>query len=136
MESNAMRGSQLKELRKASGLTQAHVAQLLGLTAAYIGELEREEKRIDPRLAGRIKAHIPARIDVGYSRALSGWTVTLVTPNPAGATPGRAHEVMGRYEGKEEALAVAETMKVNDFPFASISVHDNRPPNTTNPNGF
>jgi len=47
-----MQGDELRALRKAEkGVTMGDLAGDLGITAAYLGELERGEKTIDPRTA-------------------------------------------------------------------------------------
>jgi transcriptional regulator with XRE-family HTH domain len=44
-----MQGSELKALRKATGLSQAELADAVGLTSTYVGMMEREQKAIEPR---------------------------------------------------------------------------------------
>lgn len=44
-----MQGDELKALRKQAGLTQAELAQALGLTQTFIGLMERGEKAIERR---------------------------------------------------------------------------------------
>ncbi len=46
-----MTGIELKTLRKALGMTQAELATKLRISQGYLGELEREEKAIEPRTA-------------------------------------------------------------------------------------
>lgn len=44
-----MQGSELKAIRKGLGLSQAALAQELGLTAVFIGMMERGERAIERR---------------------------------------------------------------------------------------
>lgn len=44
-----MQGDELKALRKAAGMTQAELANAIGLTGTYIGLMERGEKPIERR---------------------------------------------------------------------------------------
>src|SRR5438132_8685529 len=92
-------GARLKALRKTQRLTQSQAGELLGFSAAYIGELERGEKKIDARLQRRISDTIRPRIDVSFSEGLGGWTVSISGPvggNGSGP-PGRRHTVVGKY---------------------------------------
>jgi transcriptional regulator with XRE-family HTH domain len=133
-----MRGEELKALRKQTRLTQGQLGEIVGLTAAYIGELERSEKRIDTRLAGRLNAALRTRIDISYSNALKGWTVAVTAPIPAGSgPPGRRHMVIGKYPDAEEAKDVAEELKATTEKGAQIYIYPRvTPPNTTNTSGF
>jgi len=130
-----MQGDQLRELRKHSKLTQGEAAEALGISAAYWGELEREEKFIDTRLAQRISDALQTRIDVSYSEGLAGWTVAITTVlrHGPGQRPGRRHEVLAKYPTEEEARERAEAVKADREPLARIVVHPRRdePPVTT-----
>jgi transcriptional regulator with XRE-family HTH domain len=44
-----MQGSELKDARKALGMTQAELANALGLSNAFIGMMERGEKAVEKR---------------------------------------------------------------------------------------
>lgn len=46
-----MQGSELKELRKAMGMTQSALADALGLTSVFVGMMERDERPIERRTA-------------------------------------------------------------------------------------
>lgn len=46
----AMQPDELKRMRKGLGLTQGELGKRLGYTQGYIGELERGEKNIEPRV--------------------------------------------------------------------------------------
>lgn len=119
-----MQGSKLKALRKEHGLKQHQLADILGLSAAYIGELEREEKTIDARLAKRIGDLVFTGIDISYSDALGGWTVTVSAPIPAGdGPPGRRHAVVAKHDTEDEAVAHARRLMATTEPFASLKVH-------------
>lgn len=45
-----MQPDELKQLRKAAGLTQGELANQVGLSQGYIGEMERGEKQIQPKI--------------------------------------------------------------------------------------
>ncbi|WP_439540866.1 helix-turn-helix domain-containing protein [Sphingomonas sp.] len=128
-------GERLRTLRKHSSLTQGEAAEALGISAAYWGELERGEKPIDVRLRQRIDDALRTRIDVSYSEALGGWTVSLTTVLRAGPgqRPGRRHEVIAKYADLEDAEARAKDVRDDREPFARIMVHPRRqpPPMTT-----
>lgn len=132
-----MKGARLREIRRATGLKQGQVGELVGLTGAYIGELERGEKAMDARLARRLLDALFTRVDVSYSRALIGWTVSITAPIPAGhGPPGRSHEVIAKYETAEEANARAEQIK-REIVAARVVFHPPPcPPSTTNNSGF
>ena len=132
-----MKGARLREIRRATGLKQGQVGELVGLTGAYIGELERGEKAIEVRLARRLKDALFTRVDVSYSRALIGWTVSITTPIPAGqGSPGRRHEVIAKYDTPEEANSRAEQIK-REIVAARVDFHPSScPPSTTNNSGF
>src|SRR3569623_3157449 len=91
-------GKRLRDLRKQSKLTQGEAAEALGISGAYLGEVERGEKAIDFRLAQRIDDALRTRIDVAYSEALAGWTVSITTiiRRGPGQRPGRRHEVLAK----------------------------------------
>ncbi|MEH3107136.1 MAG: helix-turn-helix transcriptional regulator [Sphingomonas fennica] len=46
-----MQGSDLRAIRKAAGLTQGQLADAVGLTLGFIGEMERGEKPVERRTA-------------------------------------------------------------------------------------
>jgi transcriptional regulator with XRE-family HTH domain len=50
-----MQGDELKALRKRAGLTQAELGDALDLTGAYVGEMERGEKKIERRTEMAVK---------------------------------------------------------------------------------
>lgn len=128
-------GKRLRDLRKGAKLTQGEAAEALGISGAYLGELERGEKPIDLRLWQRIDDALRTRIDVAYSDALAGWTVSITTVMRAGPgqRPGRRHEVLAKYGTEEEARERAETVKAEREPFARIMHHrrSEGPPVTT-----
>jgi transcriptional regulator with XRE-family HTH domain len=123
-------GERLRQLRKHAKLTQGEAAEALGISGAYWGELERGEKPIDLRLSQRIDDALRTRIDVSYSEALAGWTVSLTTVLRAGPgqRPGRRHEVIAKYAELEDAEARARDVRDDREPFARIMVHPRREP--------
>jgi transcriptional regulator with XRE-family HTH domain len=139
-QANAARdaGERLKLLRKERRLTQAQAGELLGLSAAYIGELERGEKVIDARLLRRINDALRTRIDVSFSEGLGGWTVSVSAPiGSGGGPPGRRHTVIGKYADLPEAKGVAEHIAANRELGARIIVYPRATPaTTTNPSGI
>lgn len=44
-----MQGQELRALRKSMGMTQGQLASALGFSQGFIGEMERDEKAIEPR---------------------------------------------------------------------------------------
>lgn len=44
-----MQAEELRALRKRAGLTQGQLAEVVGLSQGYIGEMERGEKPIEKR---------------------------------------------------------------------------------------
>jgi transcriptional regulator with XRE-family HTH domain len=131
-----MDAEELRELRKLNKLTQSDVAELVGLSGAYVGELERREKKIDARLGRRINDVLRTRIDIAYSEALAGWTVSVTSPvsNGRGTIPGRRHVVVAKYDTLGDAETRANDIRDRYERGARIVIYPRREPlpSTTN----
>lgn len=117
-----MQADDIRQLRKRTKWTQAEAAEALGISTAYLGELERGEKTtITPGLARRIYDVLCTRLDVSYSTALAGWTVSVT--RPAEGRPGRVHYVVGKYDTVKEAERRAEDLAQKEAIGARIHIH-------------
>jgi transcriptional regulator with XRE-family HTH domain len=90
-----MQGKDLKRVRKALALKQGEFGELLGMSAGYIGELERGEKTIDAKLEAAVK-HIaeenePLRVFVA---GMGENYFILLSEKATGGKPGRVHFVL------------------------------------------
>lgn len=54
-----MTGTQLRELRRRKGLTQAELARRLGISQAQVARLETGERRINRRLMIQLRVLFP-----------------------------------------------------------------------------
>jgi transcriptional regulator with XRE-family HTH domain len=57
-----MQGYELKALRKAAKLTQGELAEAIGLSQGFIGEMERDEKPIEKRTELAVRYVIERRL--------------------------------------------------------------------------
>lgn len=114
-----MQGTDLKALRKRAGMTQAEFGEALGITGAYVGEMERGEKTIDARtiFAARqlVEQHEPLRVTVGRF----GEKFVVISTEAAPDLPGRISRVLGPgFDTAAEALAEAANFaNVHGCPF-------------------
>jgi transcriptional regulator with XRE-family HTH domain len=100
-----MDAEEFRSLRKAAGLTQAGFARVLHLTPAFVGEMERREKAIEPRTAELARWSLGRRISVGTF----GERYTVVLSQPTVGSPGRSHTVLPQtYGSYAEAEARAQ----------------------------
>lgn len=53
-----MTGATVKASRKKSGRTQAQLARLLGVTQAYVSQMEKSRRRVPDRLARKLVGHL------------------------------------------------------------------------------
>lgn len=101
-----MSPEELKDIRKAAGLSQEELGDAIGMTATSIGLMERKVAEIKERTEKTVDEIVRMTIDVSYSRSLGKWTVAVVQPiwrESKDAPPGRRHEILGIYDTKEEA---------------------------------
>lgn len=115
-----MQGDELRSARKVLNLTQAEFGKALGITAAYVGELERGEKTIDPRTAHAAMHLVERRtkLDISFNEQL-GWLITLNSYEGN----RRVHTVMKSKPTLEEAKEFANAVAERDFPHATVIVH-------------
>ena len=115
-----MQGEELKALRKEAGLTQAGLGQILHLTPAYVGEMERGEKVIEPRTADLAREKLERRAIVGTFR--EKYVVVLTQPTPEGR---RSHSMRpdsyGSY-AEAEAAAKAFCARVPGWRYVHVPV--------------
>ena len=106
MQNERMTAAALRDIRKQAGLTQAQFAEVLHLSPAFVGEMERGEKAIEPRTADLAVWSLNHRVTVGTF----GDRFVVILSEPIRGVPGRSHRVMpGTYGKCLEAEAAAET---------------------------
>jgi transcriptional regulator with XRE-family HTH domain len=106
MKNGRMTGAGLRDIRKQAGLTQAQFAQVLHLSPAFVGEMERGEKAIEPRTADLARWSLNRRVSVGTF----GDRFVVILSEPIRGVPGRSHRIMpGTHSHYHEAEAAAET---------------------------
>ncbi|MGZ8285368.1 MAG: helix-turn-helix domain-containing protein [Allosphingosinicella sp.] len=111
-----MQGSELKELRRQAGWTQARMAEALGVSPNYLAQMERDEKPIERRTELQIDALARTRIDVSYSEALGKWVVAVIKPGVTFAQ--REHHLVAAKKEKHDAFQVAKALweEAGKFP--------------------
>lgn len=68
-----MQPDELKQLRRAAGLTQGQLAEMVGLSLGFIGEMERGEKPIERRTELAVRyVQLKALVDSGKVRFHAG----------------------------------------------------------------
>ncbi len=103
-----MQGSELRDLRKQAGLTQAEFGAALHISGAYVGELERGEKPIPPATADLALLLFAHRVSV--ARFGEKFAVVLTEPK-RGTPPGRVHTIHAPVQENEaEAIAAARAL--------------------------
>lgn len=117
-----MQGTELKALRKQAGMTQAEVAEALGMTQTYVGLMERGEAPIEKRTERMIQEILRARIDVSFSAALEKWVVSILRHE----RNRRVHHIDSAHQLDSQAHQRAEQIAA-ELPGARILVHPRRP---------
>ncbi len=103
-----MHGSELRSIRKALGKKQAEFGALLGISAGYIGELERGEKQIDLRTARAIRLLQMEAEAMRVSVGTFGDKYVVILSERIEGLPGRSHKVQSpAYDEWEDALQAA-----------------------------
>lgn len=74
----AVTPEKLRELRRAAGLTQAELAERLGLDRTTITRAERGERRVDMALLARWASVCGSTIDLGQPQAIDDARAALV----------------------------------------------------------
>ncbi len=109
-----MQGDELKAIRKAAGLTQAEMGELLGVSTTIVGQMERDAVDIPKRTELAIDGMARERIDVSYSEAIGKWIVAVT--KPAKSPAAREHHLLAAKATQTEAVQRAtEEHKRNPF---------------------
>lgn len=116
-----MTGKELKHLRTQAGLTQAELAQVLGMTTTFVGLMERGEAPVAHRTEVVVDAMLRERIDVSHSEAVKGWIVAVTRPGKPPAS--REHHLLAVKATKEAATQRA-AKELERNPLAMIIVRD------------
>ena len=113
-----MTKEQLRALRASTGLTQAEFGSALHLSGAFIGEMERGEKPIEPRTAKLAQLIFGKRVTIG--KFGERFAVILSSSGGGfGSPPTRIHEVQPTtYPSPQEALVAATAIaEANGWAF-------------------
>jgi len=112
-----MTKEQFRALRKGAGLTQAEYGAALHLSGAYIGELERGEKTLEPRTADLARLMFGKRVTTGK---FGDRFVVIVSETATGSPPHRIHNIQPTtYATSQEALVAGRAIaEANGWTFA------------------
>lgn len=103
-----MQGSELKEARKALGMTQADMAAALGMTSVFIGMMERGERPIELRTVLAVR-HLALIGYIARARAeLNDWIDKFTSLKGAGCDEVRFALVQLEQLAQMEAIAGGE----------------------------
>ncbi|MDE1914728.1 MAG: helix-turn-helix domain-containing protein [Sphingomonadales bacterium] len=91
-----MQGSELRVARKALGLTQADLAEALGLSSAFVGMMERDEKAIEKRTEMAVR-YLDLRASI--ERSMAEINGMIGRGNHTGGEVGELRAVLGSLEG-------------------------------------
>jgi predicted transcriptional regulator/transcriptional regulator with XRE-family HTH domain len=93
-------GSQLRALRTRRALRQAEMAQVLGISASYLSQLENDERHLTPALADALRATFPLDwadlAPVGSDTLVASLHEALADPQLPGTLPGETVERLAR----------------------------------------
>ena len=103
-----MLASELKEVRRRAGWTQARMAEALGIAPNHLAMMERGERPIERRMAQLVDAFAKTRIDLSYSCALEKWVVAVTKPGVTFAH--REHHVVAAKKDREAARKIAQSI--------------------------
>jgi len=104
-------GRGLRELRRARGFSQAQLADLAGVTASYLSQLETGERRPTPAVIRRLSPHLKVNSNLLFAR------IGMIEMDLAGTLAGNREYVDRLAPGltREQAEEIANYLTYLEF---------------------
>lgn len=126
-----MQGQELRALRKSMGMTQGQLAAALGFSQGFIGEMERDEKAIEPRTvlalrglrAERDEDVVEHGFHVAYADRVDGWNVVFVHDGWRGMFGRREVVLYGHFKDRRRAERWAQALEKAAEPRPQRRLH-------------
>jgi transcriptional regulator with XRE-family HTH domain len=126
-----MQGQELRALRKSMGMTQGQLAAALGFSQGFIGEMERDEKAIEPRTVLALRGLRAEREEdvtehgfhIAYADRVDGWNVIFTHDGWRGVFGKRELVLYGHFKSKRHAERWARALEKAADPRPQRKIH-------------